>query len=419
MSSPLAIHGGPPVVRSAAPQVPWPPVDINTAVAVTAQLYSAVSLPGRTGIVAELESRLAEFFGVRRAVVTSSGTAALHSAYSALGLTDGDEVIVPAYTAHPTATPLFHLRAKPVLVDCDELGNIDPLQVEAAITPFTKAIVVTHLWGVPARVEALADIAERHGIRLVEDGSHAHGAAVGGRRVGTFGHIAAFSTGGAKPLSAGEGGFVLTDDDDLYYRVLLHSQDGGRCRSEIPIDHPLRRYVVTGTGLAHRMHPLAAALALGQLNELDRRLGGRRQLAAHMISELRGLPGISVPEVPARSAPAWYALALLHRPEDLGGLPVDALIAALRAEGCLEVDHPRAPRPLNEHPLFDAPNRLFPNLPEGWPRYRAGQYPRAERRHRNTLTITVPHDDPDLAEGYVRAFRKVIAHHRALIGPDP
>lgn len=419
MSSPLAIHGGPPVLRNPAPQLPWPPVDLNTAVAVTAQLYSSVSLPGRTGVIAELENRLAEFFGARHAVVTSSGTAALHSAYAALGLVDGDEVIVPAYTSHATAAPLLHLRAKPVPADCDELGNLDPDAVEAAITPFTKAIAVTHLWGVPAQVERLAEIADRHGVALVEDGSHAHGAAVEGRRVGTFGRISAFSTSGAKPLSAGEGGFVLTDDPDLYYRVLLHGQDGSRCRSEIPIEHPLRRFVVTGTGVAHRMHPLAAALALGQLDELDRRLGGRRQIAARMISQLRELPGIAVPEVPARSAPAWYALALLHRPGELGGLPVDALVAALRAEGCLEVDHPRAPRPLNEHPLFDAPNRMFPNLPEGWPRYRAGQYPAAERRHRNTLTIRVPHDDPELADGYVRAFHKVITHHRALVGPDP
>lgn len=418
MSSPLAIHGGPPVLRTMAPQVPWPPIDINTAVAVTAQLYDAVSLPGRTGVVAELESRLAEFFGVRHAVVTSSGTAALHSAYAALGLADGDEVIAPAYTSHATATPLLHLRAKPVLVDCDELGNLDPEQVQAAITPFTKAIVATHMWGVPARIDALADLARQHGIALVEDGSHAHGAAIGGQRIGTFGSIAAFSTGGSKPLSGGEGGFVLTDDDDLYYRVLLHGQDGSRCRSEIPIDHPLRRYVLTGTGLAHRMHPLAAALTLGQLGELDRRLGGRRQIAARMITELRELPGISVPEVPGRYAPSWYALPLLHRPEELGGLPVDALVAALRAEGCLEAGHPRAPRPLNEHPLFDAPNRLFPNLPEGWPRYRPGQYPRAERRHRNTLTLKVPHNDPELADGYIRAFRKVITHHRTLIGPE-
>ena len=265
MSSPLAIHGGPPVLRNPAPQLPWPPVDLNTAVAVTAQLYSSVSLPGRTGVIAELENRLAEFFGARHAVVTSSGTAALHSAYAALGLVDGDEVIVPAYTSHATAAPLLHLRAKPVPADCDELGNLDPDAVEAAITPFTKAIAVTHLWGVPAQVERLAEIADQ-----------SYGAAVEGRRVGTFGRISAFSTSGAKPLSAGEGGFVLTDDPDLYYRVLLHGQDGSRCRSEIPIEHPLRRFVVTGTGVAHRMHPLAAALALGQLDELDRRLGGRR-----------------------------------------------------------------------------------------------------------------------------------------------
>lgn len=415
MTSPLAIDGGDPIISRPAPHVVWPPVDSNTALAVVSQLFNEVSIPDRSGVIAELEGRLGQYFGARHAVLTSSGTAALHSAYASLGLLDSDEVIVPAYTFHATATPLFHLRVKPVLVDCDDSGNIDPKAVENAITPATVAIVVTHLWGMPAQVHALAAIADQHGLALVEDGSHAHGATAAGSKVGSFGRVSAFSMNGPKPLSAGEGGFVLTDDDEIYYRVLLHGQYNKRCRTEIPANHPLWRYAVTGTGLKLRIHPLAAALALNQLDRLDERLDGRRRIADHMIETLRQLPGITVPDVPEAAAPSWYALALTYHPDELDGLPVDAVVAALQAEGCLELDQPGSTRPLNDHPLFGEASPLFPLLPEDWPRYRPGQFPDAERLYRNTLKLTVPHDDEDLADAYVRAFEKVLSNHRHLL----
>ncbi|MQB01784.1 MAG: aminotransferase class I/II-fold pyridoxal phosphate-dependent enzyme [Actinobacteria bacterium] len=414
MSNSLAIRGGTPVIDRPAPHVPWPPIDASTAATVASQLCRAVSIPDRSGVIAELEDRLADYFGVRQAVLTSSGTAALHSAYAALGLTDGDEVIVPAYTFHATATPLFHLRVKPVLVDCDELGNLDPAAVERAIGPATKAVAVTHLWGVPGQVELLTTIARDYGLTLIEDGSHAHGATVKGRKIGSFGHIAAFSMNGPKPLSAGEGGFTLTDNDEAYYQMLLHGHYNKRCRGEIPMTHPLQRYAVTGTGLKLRIHPLAAALALNQLDALDERLEGRREIAARMITALRELPGIVVPRVPPECKPSWYALGLVYQPDELHGLPVDAIVEALQAEGCLELDRPGSTRPLNEHPLFSAPDRLFPSLPQGWPRYRPGQFPHAERLHRNTLKLTVPHDDVSLADAYVEAFEKVLSNPHEL-----
>ncbi|MGW5789214.1 DegT/DnrJ/EryC1/StrS family aminotransferase [Saccharopolyspora sp. NPDC003752] len=419
MNSPLAIHGGTPAVTRPGPHVPWPPIDSRTAESVVAQLNTAVSIPDRSGVIAELEERLAAYFGVRHAILTSSGTAALHSSFAALGAVDGHEVIVPAYTFHATCSPLFHLRLKPVLVDCDELGNIDPAQIEAAITPHTKAIAVTHMWGVPAQIDKLQEITDRYGLALVEDGSHAHGATVHGRKVGAYGVVAAFSMNGPKPLSAGEGGFVLTDDDETYYRVLLHGQYNKRCRTEIPLDHPLRRFAVTGMGLKLRIHPLAAALALNQLEDLDQRLAGRRKIATRIIAALRDLPGITVPDIPLETEPSWYSLALVFRPDELDGLPASAVVAALHAEGCVEVDQPGSTRPLNEHPIFDAPNELFPILPEGWPRYGPGQFPRAERLHRNTLKLPVPHADDHLADDYIRAFEKVITNYHYLMEDRP
>jgi perosamine synthetase len=415
VKSKLAIHGGKPVLDRPAPHLNWPPIDSSSALAVVAQLFHQVSVPDRSGVVEELEHRLTDYFGVRHAVLTSSGTAALHSAYAALGLRDGDEVLVPAYTFHATATPLLHLRVKPVLVDCDHNGNLDPEAAEAAITPASAAIVGTHLWGMPARIETLAKIARKHGLALVEDGSHAHGATVNGRKVGGFGRVSAFSMNGPKPLSAGEGGFVLTDDDEIYYRVLLHGQYNKRCRTEIPAEHPLSPFAVTGSGLKLRIHPLAAALALDQLGRLDERLDARRRIADRMLARLRRLPGITTPDVPAAVTPSWYALALTYQPQDLDGLPIETVVAALQAEGCLELDRPGSTRPLNEHPLFQDPSPLFPVLPEPWPRYRPDQFPNAERLQRSTLKLPVPHDDEELAASYARAIAKVVTNHRHLV----
>lgn len=413
MNAVLALHGGTPVLDRPFPHLAWPPITEATASAVNWQLRTAVSIPDRSGIIAGLEDRLASYFGVAHAVLTSSGTAALHSAYAALGLHDGQEVIAPAYTFHATTSPLFHLRAAPVLADCDEHGNLDPDAAEAAITPRTRALAVTHLWGLPAQIRRLRELADAYELALVEDGSHATGATVAGRPVGSFGNIAAFSMNGPKPLSAGEGGFVLTDDDELYYRVLLHGHYNQRCRAEIPSEHPLRRYAVTGTGLKLRIHPLAAALAADQLSHLDTHLAGRRVIADRMCRALRVLPGMSVPDPPSDTAPSWYALALRYDSDQIDDLPVDQLVTALRAEG-VDVDQPGSTRPVNDHPLYAAPNTAFPILPDGWPRYRPGQFPAADALARRTLKLPVPHEENGIAEGYLAAFDKIWTHRHEL-----
>lgn len=415
MTSPLALHGGAPTLDRPLPHVPWPIIDDAAVAAVTEQLLRSVSIPDRSGIIADLEDRLASYFGVKHAVLTSSGTAALHSAYAALDVQVGDEVIVPAYTFHATATPLFHLGARPVLIDCDPLGNIDTDAVEAAITPATRAIVVTHMWGVPAQVDRLTSIAAAHGIPLVEDGSHSHGATVAGRKIGSFGTVAAFSLNGPKPLSAGEGGFVLTDDTEVYYRTLLHGQYNKRCRTEIPTDHALHPYAVTGAGLKLRIHPLAAALAAQQLNHLDDRLAGRRTIAEDMLGALRGVPGLNLPPIAPDAQPSWYALAFTVGPEVLeGGVTPTTILRALHAEGLGEVDQPGSTRPMNEHALFQRPEALFPQVGDGWPRYRQGQFPNAERLHRTTLKLPVPHQDTEIAKAYTDGIAKVFTHHKML-----
>lgn len=415
-TSPLALLGGIPQIRRPGPHFAWPPITDTTRAAVLRQLDTAISIYDRSGVIESLEDRLREYLGTAHAVLTSSGTVGLYSAYAACGIQPGDEVIVPAYTFLATATPLFHLGTIPVLVDCDETGNLDPKAVANAITADTKAVMVTHMWGIPANLPALEAITAEHDVVLLEDASHAHGATIGGYKVGTRSDAGVFSLNGPKPLSAGEGGVVATNDDETFYRLLLHGHYDKRCRNEIPADHPLYPYATTGMGLKFRIHPLAAAIALDQLDHLDEYLDGRQAIARYIIDELSDTPGISVPDVPLGHRASWYGLPLLYQPEELDGLPADRFYRALRAEGCHEADRPGSTCPLNLHPLFQDPSLLFPAY-NGKITYAAGDFPVAERVHANTIKLPVWHQEEDkkIAAEYVSAIRKVSEHHHELL----
>lgn len=417
MTSTLAVLGGEPTITTPSPHFVWPPLSDNTTKAVVDQLGVGISIYDRSGVIERLESALAEYHGVRHAILTSSGTAALYSMYAACRIRPDDEIIVPAYTFFATVTPLLHLGATPVLADCDARGNLDPHDVARKITSRTFAIVVTHMWGTPAEARELRSLADAHDVLLLEDASHAHGASITGQKTGTFGHASAFSMNGPKPLSAGEGGFLLTDDDEIYYHALLHGQYNKRCRNELPPDHRYYDYAVTGMGLKHRIHPLAAAIALDQLGHLDDYLVGRAAIATHMCEQLAELPGIVTPRLKPTVRSAWYGLALRYRSDDLGGLPIERFHEALKAEGCHEVDRPGSTCPLNLLPLFQRPGPLFPAFADEL-NYAPGDFPRAEAFHRDTLKLPVWRRDEDmpLVHRYIDAFRKVTRHHQDLIG---
>jgi perosamine synthetase len=415
MSSALAILGGEPTLSREAARFVWPPVDDGLRQAVMAQLDESISIYNRSGVIQRLEDQLSAYHAGRRALLTCTGTAALHSLFVAAELS-GHEVVCPAYTFFATCTPLFSVGAIPVLADCREDGNIDPTDVERRITRNTKAILVTHMWGLPCDMGPLAEIARRRGLLLLEDGSHAHGATYRGGVVGTLGDAAAFSLQGQKTLTGGEGGFLLTRHDELFYRALLFGQYNNRCKDEIPKDHPLSAYAVTGMGLKLRIHPLAAAIAEHGLANLDEVLAGRRRMAARMSAALSDLPGIEVPHVPDGVCPSWYGYMLRYRSDQLGGLSRERFHAAVQAEGCVELDMPGSTRPLNLHALFQDPVKLFPNY-AGSIRYRPGDFPVAERYHETTLKLPVWHrlNDERTVDLYGCAIRKVVEHYRDLL----
>ena len=246
----------------------------------------ALSIGDGSGVIGQLEDELRRVVAHKRVLTTSSGTAALHSAFLALNLPAGSEVAVGALGFHASFTPAAHAGLTPVVVDVDPLtGTMDPAALEQAIGPRTRAVVVTHLWGHPAQMEQIRQICDLRDLVLVEDCSHAYLSSLAGVPVGSWGEIAVWSMQANKTLSAGEGGFLATDDGILYERAVLAGHYRGRAATQIQSPE-LRIFSETGMGLKYRLHPLAAILGLGELATLKQRVERRRQVLARVNSAL-------------------------------------------------------------------------------------------------------------------------------------
>jgi perosamine synthetase len=228
--------------------------------------------------VRAFEERFAAFIGVAHAVAASSGTTALHLALLGHDIGEGDEVITVPFTFIASANSILYTGARPVFVDVVEDDfTIDPALVEVAITPRTRAIMPVSLYGQPADMPALASIAERHGLALVEDAAQAHGAAIGERRSGSWG-AGTFSFYPTKNMTTGEGGMVTTDDAALADRIRLLREHGMKVRYHHEV-----------VGYNFRMTDLAAAIGLAQLPKLTQFNARRRAIAARYDAELRGV----------------------------------------------------------------------------------------------------------------------------------
>lgn len=232
------------------------------------------------------EAAFAEFCGVRHAVACSNGTTALHAVLLALGVGEGDEVIVPTLTYIATANAVRYCGAKPVFVDSEWLTmNLDPEHIEAKITPKTKGILPVHLYGHPADMDPILEIANRKGLFVLEDAAEAHGAKYRARISGGLGDAAAFSFFGNKILTTGEGGMVTTNSRELSERVRLIKGQG--------MD-PVRRYWFPIVGYNYRMTNIAAAIGLAQLEEADTHLRAHRRVAGWYCRHLEDLRDVFV-----------------------------------------------------------------------------------------------------------------------------
>lgn len=422
MDVPLALFGGPPTLADPPPHYRWPPVTAETRAAVLEQLETALSIKDRSGVIRRFEQRFADYHGRRFALLTNSGTSALFAVFEGLGLQPGDEVLCPEYTWFATASAMMYTGATPVFCDCGQDCNIDPAEVEARLGPRTRALVVTHMWGKPCAMDRIAALCADRGLALVEDCSHAHGATFRGRTVGTFGTAAVWSLQAAKLVAAGEGGILLTDDENVYARAQLQGHYNRRCEQEIDAGHSLYRFWQTGFGQKLRIHPLAAAIAEQQFGHLEEWLAQKRAHARYMCQQLKDLPLLHLP-ANDHCEPSWYVFALRYDHARAGGVTVDEFVEALHAEGLAEVDRPGLTGPVSRLPLFREPEVALPRL------YRnsgplpdhPGGLPVARAVYDSILTLPVwaTAGDRYWVERYVDGIRKVAGTILAGRWPQP
>ncbi|MEZ5680517.1 MAG: DegT/DnrJ/EryC1/StrS family aminotransferase [Erythrobacter sp.] len=261
----------------------------------------------------------AEFVGVRDAICMANGTVTLEIALRALGVGPGDEVIVPARSFFATASCVASVGALPVFADVlSPSQNIDPASVERMITPRTRAVICVHLAGLPCDMTALGELCKSHGLFLIEDCAQAHGAAIDGRKVGTFGDAASFSFCTDKIMSTGgEGGLLIMRDEEAHQRA-WSLKDHGKNPHKLTDGKGVPgqfRYIHDSLGTNARMTEMQAAIGRVQLSKLPAWLAARSANAAFLTEALAGHPLLMVPEIPGNITHAWYKFYLLLRPD--------------------------------------------------------------------------------------------------------
>jgi perosamine synthetase len=221
--------------------------------------------------VSRFEQKFASYIGMKYASTVSNGTAALHIALLMLNIGKGDEVIVPDLTIISCAFAVMYVGAKPVPVDVEaETGNLDPKKIEKAITKSTKAIMVVHLYGHAARMKEIMRIAKKHSLKIIEDAAEAHGGEYRGKKLGSFGDVSCFSFYGNKIVTCGEGGMVLTNNDQLYEQCIL-LKDLAHKKG--------RRFFHEEIGYNYRLTNMQAALGLGTLEQIEKSIKRKRSMA--------------------------------------------------------------------------------------------------------------------------------------------
>jgi perosamine synthetase len=267
------------------------------------------------------EQAWAERAGVAHAVACSSGTAGLHACFHAMGLGPGDEVIVPSFSFVASANAILFTGATPVFAEVDPLTfNLDPAAVEAAITPRTRAIEIVDIFGYPAELPVLVDIARRHGLAIVEDACQAIGGDYNGRPYGTWGHPAVLAFYANKQMTTGEGGVILTDDDELA-RVAESLVNQGRSDDGAWLVH-------SRLGFNYRLSDVHAAIGVAQLERLDGMLADRERVAGWYQARVAAIDGVR-PMFEGPQRRSWFVYA----PRLDAGIDRNDLIARLESVG--------------------------------------------------------------------------------------
>jgi dTDP-4-amino-4,6-dideoxygalactose transaminase len=347
------------------------------------------------------EEAFARYVGARHAVAVNSCTSGLHLALDVAGLGPGDEVITSTYTFTSTAAVIMHLKAIPVLVDVlPGTLTMDPAEVERKITPRTRAIVPVHMAGIPCEMDALRELANRHGLLLIEDAAHALPARYKGRMVGAIGDLTVFSFYATKNLTTGEGGMVTTDRDDFADRLRTRRLHG------ISRD-AWKRYTAEGSwyyevdypGFKYNMTDINAALGLQQLAKLDMFHELRLRYVSLYAKGLSEVAEVMRPTAPAHVDPAWHLYIIRVDPDRLT-IDRNAFITALKNENIATSVHFI---PLHLHPYY---RKAFGYQPD--------DFPNALRAYQRAISLPLyPRMSEDDVWDVIGAVRRVVDANRA------
>ncbi len=417
MSTPeekLALLGGPKAIQTDPGDLfAWPIITTEDEAACL-ECLRAGKMSG-IDITKQLEEEFTQWHGVKYALGHNTGTAALQAAMWAVGVGRGDEIICPSMTYWASALPVFTLGGTVNFADISaDTLCIDPDDIEHRISDRTKAIVVVHYAGYPGDMDPIMEIAEKHGVKVIEDASHAQGGHYKGRLIGTIGHVTALSGMTEKSLMFGEGGMLLTDDKEIYQRAIAWGHF--RRHDELADNPALAPFAgLPFGGVKHRMNQLCAAVGRVQLRHYSERREQIQKAVNYFWDQVGDVPGIKAHRPPKDSGSdngGWYYARGLYRAEELGGLPISRLIEALKAEGVNA--SVGANFPLHLHPVCQdldvygegKPTRIS-TIPEDI-RQSEGSLPVSESI--DQIAMSVPwfkHYRPEIIDEYAWAYRKV------------
>lgn len=404
----------------------WPIVNQEMVDAAEAVLRDG-NMSG-TNITKEFEKAYSAWTGHKYALGHCNGTAALQCAMYGVGLGAGDEVIAPSVTYWASCTPALSLGATVVFADIDPMTLcIDPVDIERKITPRTKAIIVVHYMAYPADMDAIMAIARKHGLKVIEDTSHAHGARWKGKLVGTQGDVEACSMMSGKSFAIGEAGMLLTQNLEIYERAILfgHYERHG----ELTLEHLRAQGGLPIGGIKARMHQLSSAVGLVQVKKYPQEVAEIDKAMNYFWDGLADLPGLDAHRPPAGSGSTkggWYACHGLYKCEELGGLPISTFCDAVTAEGVPQFNA-GCNKPLHTHPVFfdiDIYHAGKPtaqvNLPAGVKaRDLTGKLPHTDEVLNRVFNIPwFKHFHKDYIDQCIAAIRKVVKNRAELLAAN-
>lgn len=414
----LAINGGKPVREKQFPKHPIIGDDEKNAVLQVLEsqnLSTFIAAPGKNFLggkkIREFEDKFAKYLGVKFAVAFNSATSALHGAVVAVGVRPGEEVIVPPYTFTSTATSVLMHNAVPIFSDVKkDIYCIDPEKLDDKFSPLTKAIIPVHLFGHPCDMDEILEIANQRKIRVIEDCAQAPGATYKGKKIGTMGDCGIFSFQETKNMTTGEGGMLVTDNEEIANVAQMVRNHG-----EVMLPQMTERtYKSEILGWGYRMTELEAALGIVQLSKLERMNEQRINLANYLtkgISKIDGLTHVKYDFVKH----VYYVYSFSYDEEKIG-IPRQKFCEAITAEG-IPIGGGYV-KPLYQSPLYTERRAFAFNHYTGNAKYETGLCPITELLHEKELVmiqICRPPATKEDMDDIINAFEKVINHKDELI----